>query len=464
MSCEKRKHKWTEGDGLRCAVCGATRNARQARHVRVERGIYRNTVTGSFEITYTEDSKQVWQTITGGLKDAQRARRNVLGKHDRGERAAPSRQTVAQVADEWLAAQAGRLRPRTLQTYRTHLREHVLSSKLGRDTGQTLGSRKVNAVRAHDVARLIGELTGKGLQPWSVHGVLSPLSALFQYAILNEWADRNPVRALERGQRPQIERRSRRILSGEEIGKLLAATGERYRLALATATYSGVRLGELLGLTWADVDFDAGLLHVRKQLGRDGVRVAPKTPQAVRGIVLMPQLEPLLKAHREEAFALGRARPTDPVFASEAGTPLSSRNLTWRGLEKAAVSAGLMPSREERKRATEEGSELGPPVTMHTLRRTFASHLILDLKLDAVQVAKQMGHAKPSITQDAYADLFDQARHHDEIREAMGASAFGAVLATSSATRTGGDTRRNPGAAGAGKVAQLRVSATGGDR
>jgi hypothetical protein len=44
-----------------------------------------------------------------------------------------------------------------------------------------------------------------------------------------------------------------------------------------------------------------------------------------------------------------------------------------------------------------------------------------------VQVSKQMGHAKPSITQNEYADLFDRARHH-EIREAMRASAFGAVL------------------------------------
>jgi hypothetical protein len=82
----------------------------------------------------------------------------------------------------------------------------------------------------------------------------------------------------------------------------------------------------------------------------------------------------------------------------------------------AAVGAGLAPSRAERKKARDEGIEMGPPLTMHTLRRTFASHLILDLKLDAVQVSKQMGHAKPSITQDAYAELFDQARHHDEIR------------------------------------------------
>jgi hypothetical protein len=233
MSCEKRKHKWTEDDGLRYENCGATRSARDARHVRVERGIYRNTTTGRFEITYTEDGKQVWQTITGGLRQARAARAKVVVKHDRGERAAPSRQTVAQVADEWLGVQAGRLRPRTMQTYRTHLREHVLSSKLGRETGPTLGSRKVNSVKAHDVALIVGELREKGLSPWSIHGVLSPLSALFQYAIRNEWADRNPVRGLDRGERPQIERRSRRILSGEEIGKLLgrhrSGTGSPWR-------------------------------------------------------------------------------------------------------------------------------------------------------------------------------------------------------------------------------------------
>jgi integrase len=307
-----------------------------------------------------------------------------------------------------------------MATYGTHLRVHVLPK---------LGRRKIGSVTEDDIVALINELSGKGLSAWSVHGVLSPLSALFQFAIRRGWAHQgNPVRRLDRGERPKVDRKSRRILSGDEIGRLLAATPERYRLAVATAAYTGVRLGELLGLTWADLEFDAGLVHVRKQLGRDGVRVMPKTPGAVRAIVLMPQLEPLLKAHRERAFARGLARPSDPVFASEAGTPLSARNLTGRGLETAAVGAGLTPSKTDRKKARDEGTELGPPLRMHTLRRTFASHLILDLKLDAVQVSKQMGHAKPSITQDAYADLFDQARHHDEIREAMEASAFGAVL------------------------------------
>jgi hypothetical protein len=59
---------------------------------------------------------------------------------------------------------------------------------------------------------------------------------------------------------------------------------------------------------------------------------------------------------------------------------------------------------------------------MHHLRHTYASHLILDLKLDIVTVSRQLGHARPSITSDVYAHLFDEARHADDIRERMGKS------------------------------------------
>ena len=152
------------------------------------------------------------------------------------------------------------------------------------------------------------------------------------------------------------------------------------------------------------------------------------------------------------------------MFASATGTHLTTRNYARRGLEAGLVAAGLVPSLAERKRAKAAGVEpTEPPITSHMLRRTFVSHLILDLKLDAVQVAKQVGHAKPSITQNEYADLFDRARHHDEIREAMRASAFGAALATSSATSTGGDTRANTRSRTGLQVAVLDGSAAGGD-
>jgi integrase len=53
------------------------------------------------------------------------------------------------------------------------------------------------------------------------------------------------------------------VLDGGEIGRLLdAATTPRYRMLLATAIYTGLRLSELLGLAWSDVDLDGGYLHV----------------------------------------------------------------------------------------------------------------------------------------------------------------------------------------------------------
>jgi integrase len=50
------------------------------------------------------------------------------------------------------------------------------------------------------------------------------------------------------------------------------------------------------------------------------------------------------------------------------------------------------------------------PFTMHSCRDTFASHVIIDLGLDVVQVSRQLGHANPAITAKTYARMFDQTR------------------------------------------------------
>ncbi|MBA3735450.1 MAG: tyrosine-type recombinase/integrase [Actinobacteria bacterium] len=122
-------------------------------------------------------------------------------------------------------------------------------------------------MKPHDVALLVAELRGKGLSAWSIHGVLTPLSALLQYAIEQEWTERNPVHALGSRHKPKIERKNRRILSGDEIAGLLAGTPERYRLAVGTQVYTGVRVGELCGLVWGNIDFDAGVCVSRSSSG-----------------------------------------------------------------------------------------------------------------------------------------------------------------------------------------------------
>ncbi len=73
---------------------------------------------------------------------------------------------------------------------------------------------------------------------------------------------------------------------------------------VTTALYSGLRISELLGLIWEDIDFAAGLIRVRAQLsrahrGEPARRVAPKTPASVREVPLVEQLSHQLAAHKQ---------------------------------------------------------------------------------------------------------------------------------------------------------------------
>lgn len=66
----------------------------------------------------------------------------------------------------------------------------------------------------------------------------------------------------------------------------------------------------------------------------------------------------------------------------------------------------------------------------HDLRHTFASHLIIDLGLDVVQVSRVLGHSSVSTTLDIYAHLFEEARHAADIRARMSRSEFARLLDT----------------------------------
>lgn len=190
------------------------------------------------------------------------------------------------------------------------------------------------------------------------------------------------------------------------MGQLLGACPARYRLAISIGLFAGLRLAEILGLTWADVDFAGDQLRVRFQMGRDGERRRLKTDAGSRDVILMAGLARDLKRHR---LASRYAAAGDLVFATATGRTLGQRNLTGRGLEKACERAQLQG------------------VTCHSLRHTFASILIAQGR-DPVFVSRQLGHANPAITLRVYAHLFDAARHALEARAALDAE-YGSLLA-----------------------------------
>ena len=177
-----------------------------------------------------------------------------------------------------------------------------------------------------------------------------------------------------------------------------------------------MRLSEVLGLNWDDVDFAAGVVHVRHQLarGRRGVpphRIAPKTRASVREIPLLPQLAAVLRQHKQGSRFTAAS---DYVFATAHGTPFLHHNVSKRVLRRAATGAGL--DRPDRR------------VRFHDMRHTFASHLIIDIRLDVVQVSRILGHARTSMTLDTYTQLFEEARHGADLRAELAKSDFANLL------------------------------------
>jgi integrase len=383
------------------------------RRRRIERGIYRQE-NGTYGVYLVVQGRPRFKTVGKKLGEARRQRDLLSAKAQRGELPQPRRINFAELAETWIQGfeaqvEAGERSERTLEHYRYHLARHLLPA---------FGTRRLQELTTDDCAQLIVSLRQKGLSAKTIAGALVPLGRVLSLALRRGYIHDNPLRRLEASERPRVHRREQRVLTHEEIAKLLAACLPAYRPLVATALYSGMRLAELLGLVWADVELEAGLIHVRYQLSRGRVdkparRVRLKTQAGTRDIPLLPQLASLLKRHKLASTHSGAGHH---VFATSLGTPLGYRNVERRGLSRAAKEAGL------------EREDL-PSLRLHDLRHTFASHLIVDLRIDVAQVSRILGHARPSITLDTYTHLFDQAAHAADIRDRMAASEFGRLLA-----------------------------------
>lgn len=97
-----------------------------------------------------------------------------------------------------------------------------------------------------------------------------------------------------------------------------------------------------------------------------------------------------------------------------------------------------------------ERAKFGDGVSSHNFRHTDAPHLIVGLKLEAVTVARLLGHSKPSTTQDIYAREFAKVKHDDEMRERLSVG-YGMVLGRiNEMSTTAGNTGqlRGPGKVG----------------
>ena len=161
------------------------------------------------------------------------------------------------------------------------------------------------------------------------------------------------------------------------------ADSEPYRCLLELLLTSGLRIGEALGLTVADLDPDHALIRVEYQLGRDGTRTQLKTDESRRAIDIPPQL--MLRLLALVTARGARFNPHAFVFATRNETGLE-RKVARAALDRAVIAAKLG----------------APRPTLHDLRHSHASMLIA-LDYNLVDIQRRLGHRKPDTTLRVYA-------------------------------------------------------------
>jgi integrase len=198
---------------------------------------------------------------------------------------------------------------------------------------------------------------------------------------------------------PRVQRPEVRPLTAEQARTFLAATkGDRLAPLYALALGLGLRQGELLGVTWDDVDLEVGTLAVRRTLQRYGGAYhldEPKTERSRRTIPLPAGLTGVLRAHRarqlEERLRAGPEWEGDAwrlVFATERGEPLSPCQLTRR-FQAALRAAGL------------------PRQRFHDMRHAAASFMLsqgVPLRV-AMEV---LGHSQIAVTANTYSHVMPE--------------------------------------------------------
>jgi integrase len=219
------------------------------------------------------------------------------------------------------------------------------------------------------------------------------------------------VSLLDSIERPSLDdERPKRVLSADELQRLLAAVDEHYRLVFELTAETGARLGEALGLVWGDVDFAAQTIRFTHQLGKRGERVALKTKRSRRSVEITPALVAKLRAAK---VAASDSADHGFVFVSRAGTPHDHRNIGGRVLARAVTAARL-------DAVERDGKVVEHAPTFHNLRHSHGSALIA-AGWDLEEVSARLGHANIATTMRAYVYEYEASRRSDDRRNRLAA-------------------------------------------
>lgn len=337
------------------------------------------------------------------LAEAKAWRSATITAINRGKRVGPSKLTLRELADTWLAGaeadpptilnKSGRAyKPSVLRGYRADLHRYVL---------EDLGSHRLSDIRRGDLQALIDRLVGKGHSASKVRNVLIPVRVLYRHALQRDLVETNPTTDLRV---PTGDNHRERAATPDEAQQLLDALPLEDRAIWATAFYAGLRRGELQALRWQDVNLADGVIVVSRSWDEKAGPILPKSEKGTRRVPVLAALRDHLlevktRTGRDgEALAFGRTN-TAPFTPSH--------------IRRRALKAWDTANKERAKK------KLPPlvPIALHECRHTCVS-IMHAAGVPLERIGDMVGHSTTYMT-DRYRHLLegqleDDARRVDE--------------------------------------------------
>jgi integrase len=335
---------------------------------------------------------RIIKNVKGSKRDADAALAELVKGAQAGSPIDDKKVNVAEFLETWLRDLASRVAPRTIERYRQIISLRVVPE---------FGHFRVSKLQPFQIQEIYAKwASAKRLDKRSGH--LSPRSLLhhhrvlrnaFQHAVRMQLILRNPFDSVRP---PKCANITMAVLDEDETARLIRAaqTTEIYT-AVAIASFTGLRRGEILAVRWSDIDWDRRQLSVVRSLEQSkyGLRFkSPKTTKSRRTVSLGPLLIEILKRQKAEQardrLKLGPDYSNNDLIVAQAdGSPMKPQRLSdqFRAL---IGRAGVKK------------------VRLHDIRHSHASHA-LRAGVHPKVVSERLGHASVGITLDLYSHVLE---------------------------------------------------------
>lgn len=373
-----------------------TKNAKGA-------GSIRKRSDGRWEARYTAGrdpgtGKQIQKSVYGKTQaEVRKKLQKSCVAIDEGIYIDPVKFTVGDWLDVWLSDYTPNLKPLTLKSYEGHIKNHIKPA---------IGAIKLSALNTHQIQtfynRLIkGNGDTRGISPKTLKNLHGVLHKALKQAVEMGYIKFNPSDACRI---PRIEKPDIKPLEDTEITQLLKAIdGHKYETLFLVDLFTGMRQGEILGLTWDCVDFQKGTITIYRQLQKikGEYRFVSLKNDKRRCITPAQSIMRLLQDHKriqnEWRLKAGEAwERSGLVFTNELGRHLAHCTV-YNNFKRVAKSIGLKKAR------------------FHDLRHSYAV-AALQSGDDIKTVQENLGHHSASFTLDVYGHVSERMRRESAER------------------------------------------------